>query len=144
MKKIEVTIWSDSKEVFTTDQLIKSRLSKLNKKSKMKLYNFSIFALALIDIPTLVKDDRLKVTESGAKLLGFGGKTQFIVFIGLMFLIVALEPMLKLIKNNRKETRKSILDRWGYTEKLKEESLLKDILIIAGCILLLFIPFLLF
>lgn len=147
MRKLEISICRDGKEIYSNDDLLKLNLKKssnINKKSKIKAYNFSIFALALVDLNLLAVDDRLKMTESGAKLLGFGGKMQFMVFIGLMFLTACLEPMLNIIKSNKKETRNSVLDRWGYTQKMKEESLLKDALIIAVCVLMLFLPFILF
>ena len=152
MKRFEITIWSDSKEIYSTSNILKNKvefevkekIKKIDKKKSIKLYSFATFALALIDISVLLKENRFKVNDSSMQLLGFGGRTQFLIFIGLMFLVVAIDPILKIINQYKGESKKSILDKWGYTSKLKENSLVKDFFIIAGCILILFAPFLLF
>lgn len=148
---LEFSWTHDNKDVFdiTSDDM-KRKFNRMTTKQKNKCYNFAVFAVALTNIPKISSDNlgAYKISEEGIKLMGFSDKTQMWVFMGLMLLTILAEPLTKMVMIYRAKYAKTKdgteIDDFGYTDKKTESTLLKDILIVVGCILLVLAPLFLF
>ena len=132
----------------TTDDMRK-KFDKMTKKQKNKCYNFAVFAVALTNLPQISSDNlgAYKINEEGIKLMGFSGNTQLWVFMGLMLLTILAEPLTKLVmmyiaKYSKKIEGEVDARTFGITNlsTKMDASLLKDILIFVGCLLLILAP----
>lgn len=163
MKKIDISIWSDSKEVYSTSKqlqsIFKSQYRKLNKKNKIKVYNLSVLAIACMNLNSL-SNGRVELNVPVFNFMGWHFGAEFYVFIMLMILAGLTDPILSLLglvdKNNKYSkgnlnlTKDGHVDisKAGYTDKDGNHGvvykIITTILIITSCLLLLSIPFFMF
>lgn len=166
MKKIEISIWSNSKEIYstkdTTLSLLQKRLNNniknMSKRNKVRLYNYSIFALALLDFKAL-KNNILSFNIPTIYFMGLNLGYGFYFILALIIINALTNPILNMIKGKQGAIKKGgrILDivdghidvsKAGYTSKSKGidfiYKVITSILLIISCLLILSIPIFIF
>lgn len=167
MKRIEISIWSNSKEIYKSEEAtsnllevhLNNNLSKLNKKYKIKLYNYSIFILALIDFEAL-KDGILNLNIPTVHFMGLNLGYGFYFILTLIILNALANPVINIIKGKQgaiKKGGRSIdivgghidVSKAGYTCDNKNKGgliykVITSILLIISGLLILSIPMIIF
>lgn len=166
MKKLEISIWSNSKEIYstkdTTLSLLQKRLNKnldkLNDGNKIKLYNYSIFALALLDFKAL-ESNILSFNIPTLHFMGLNLGYGFYFILALIIINALTNPILSIIKGKQGAIKKGgrnldivnghiDVSKAGYTSKSKGMDfiykIITSILLIISCLLILSIPMFIF